>query len=89
LSNGEFVMNASSTKLFRPLLSSMNSYGNQPKAKFAMGGPVSNTQPSGNSNLTDIIGNALSNNPIQTYVVANTMSNQQQLDRVIKSRSLI
>ena len=89
LSNGEFVMNASSTKLFRPLLSSMNSFGNQPKAKFAMGGPVSNTQPSGNTNLTDIIGNAISNNPIQTYVVANTMSNQQQLDRVIKSRSLI
>ena len=89
LSNGEFVMNSSSTKLFRPLLSSMNSYGNQPKAKFAMGGPVSNTQPSGNSNLTDIIGNALSNNPIQTYVVANNISNQQQLDRVIKSRSLI
>jgi hypothetical protein len=54
-----------------------------------MGGPVSNTQPSGNSNLTDIIGNALSNNPIQTYVVANNISNQQQLDRVIKSRSLI
>ena len=91
LSDGEYVVNARSTKMFRPLLASINNYGSIPG--FAAGGVVmsSNTKP-GNSNnetLIERLTNSISNRPIQTYVVSNTMSNQQQFDRTIKSRSLI
>jgi|694.fasta_scaffold13221_8 uncharacterized protein YeaO (DUF488 family) len=91
LSDGEFVINARSTKVFRPLLSAINNYGNIPA--FAAGGSVmrSNTKPGGASNETLIekLTDSISNRPIQTYVVSNLMSNQQQFDRTIKSRSLI
>lgn len=86
ISNGEYVMNARSTAAFLPLLESMNSAGNQPQ--FAMGGLYSQ-QSNSNMTLGDAISKSLTDRPIKTYVVANTMSNQQQLDRVIKSRSLI
>ena len=91
LSDGEYVVNARSTKMFRPLLASINNYGSIPG--FAAGGVVmgSNTKP-GNSNnetLIERLTDSISNRPIQTYVVSNTMSNQQQFDRTIKSRSLI
>ena len=51
----------------------------------------SNTKPGGTSNETLIerLTDSISNRPIQTYVVSNIMSNQQQFDRTIKSRSLI
>jgi len=91
LSDGEYVVNARSTKLFRPLLSAINNYSGIPG--FAAGGTVmgSNIKPGGTSNETLIekLTDSISNRPIQTYVVSNTMSNQQQFDRTIKSRSLI
>lgn len=86
ISNGEYVMNARSTAAFLPLLESMNNAGNQPQ--FAIGGLYSQ-QSNTNMTLGDAISKSLTDRPIKTYVVANNMSNQQQLDRVIKSRSLI
>ena len=91
LSDGEYVVNARSTKMFRPLLASINNYGSIPG--FAAGGVVmsNNTKP-GNANnetLIERLTDSISNRPIQTYVVSNAMSNQQQFDRTIKSRSLI
>ena len=86
VSNGEYVMNARSTSAFLPLLESMNNAGNQPQ--FATGGLYS-SQSNSNMTLGDAITKSLTDRPIKTYVVANNMSNQQQLDRVIKSRSLI
>ena len=91
LSDGEFVVNARSTRMFRPLLTSINSYGAIPG--FAVGGAVmtNNTRPSNpnNESLIERLTDTISNRPIQTYVVSNVMSNQQQFDRTIKSRSLI
>lgn len=88
LSNGEFVVNARSTAMFGGLLNAINSVGKQPRLQFALGGPV----PSENAPTTGTGLDALSafgERPIKTYVVANEMSNQQQFDRTIKSRSLI
>jgi uncharacterized protein YeaO (DUF488 family) len=91
LSDGEYVVNARSTKMFRPLLASINNYGSIPG--FAAGGVImSNNTKSGNANnetLIERLTDSISNRPIQTYVVSNVMSNQQQFDRTIKSRSLI
>ena len=89
LSDGEYVINARSTKAFRPLLNAINDYGLTPQ--FAMGGIVDASKTTGASNesLIDRLSDSISNRPIQTYVVSNTMSNQQQFDRTIKSRSLI
>jgi hypothetical protein len=77
--------------MFRPLLTSINNYGLIPG--FAAGGVVmgNNVKP-GNANnetLIERLTDSISNRPIQTYVVSNSMSNQQQFDRTIKSRSLI
>lgn len=90
LSNGEFVMNARSTSMFMPLLESMNEAGKQPQ--FAVGGLLSSSRgsfnigsnDSGSQSLTDIM-----SRPIKTYVTATDMSNQQQFERTIKSRSTI
>jgi len=91
LSNGEFVVNARSTRVFRPLLESMNSAANLPQ--FAVGGLVSGpgmTPPqSQNETIADAISSAFGQTPIRTYVTANDVSTQQQFDRIIKSRSLI
>lgn len=92
LSNGEFVINARSTRMFQPLLQKINSFGND-IPKFQMGGIVMGAAPAGskenNIALSDIIGETLRREPIRTYVTSTDMSNQQQFDRVIKSRSLI
>lgn len=87
LSNGEFVMNARSTSAFLPMLTAMNNAGNQ--ARFAAGGLVT---PNIGSLTTDNITQAIAtgmDRPIKTYVVGQDMSNQQQFDRAIKSRSTI
>ena len=81
LSNGEFVMNAKSASLFSPLLTAMNNMGNLPNTSLP--------QDMGNQSLIDVIDKTMSSRPIRTYVTANDMSNQQQFDRTIKSRSLI
>jgi hypothetical protein len=81
LSNGEFVMNAKSSALFSPMLTAMNNMGNLPNTAL----PIS----SGNQSLVDVVNQSISSRPIRTYVTAQDMSNQQQFDRTIKSRSLI
>jgi len=87
LSHGESVINAASTAMFAPLLSTINQIGGG--RKFASGGMALDgfNQSQAMTNLT----NAFDGNdkPVKTYVVARDMSNQQMLDRAIKSRSTI
>ena len=81
LSDGEFVMNAKSSALFSPMLGAMNSMGNLPNTALP--------QSPGNQSLVDVVNQTMNSRPIRTYVTAQDMSNQQQFDRTIKSRSLI
>ena len=81
LSDGEFVMNARSSALFSPMLTAMNNMGNLPNTAL----PIA----PGNQSLVDVVNQTISSRPIRTYVTAQDMSNQQQFDRTIKSRSLI
>lgn len=87
LSNGESVINANSTAMFRPLLSSINAIGGG--KRFAEGGvALSNfTQAQSMGQLGDVM--AMNSQPIRTYVVAQDMTNQQMMDREIKTRSTI
>ena len=87
LSNGESVINARSTRAFRPLLSAINEAGGG--RGFAQGGVVSSPTRSSREleQLTTLT--AQSQQPIKTYVVAGDVSTQQSLDRQIKSRSTI
>ena len=87
LSNGESVINAQSTSMFRPLLSSINSIGGG--RRFADGGLAvgSFSQDQALSQLQNSMN--FQSAPIKTYVVANDMSNQQMLDRNIKTRSTL
>lgn len=90
LSDGEFVINARSTRVFQPLLSAINDFGIQPQ--FAMGGLATKQEKRTNDNselLVKQIGESISQQPIRTYVTSTDISTQQQFDRVIKSRSLI
>jgi uncharacterized protein (UPF0212 family) len=89
LSNGEYVVNARATSAFLPLLNSINDAGLQPR--FAAGGLYTG-QDSGNfaaENITRAIQDSIIDRPMRTYVVGTDMSNQQQFDRTIKSRSVI
>jgi hypothetical protein len=81
LSDGEFVMNARSAEMFSPLLMAMNDTGNLPNTSLP--------RSMGNQSLVDVMQGNMSSKPIRTYVTAQDMSNQQQFDRTIKSRSLI
>lgn len=81
LSNGEFVMNARSSSMFSPILTAMNDMGNLPTTQ------VPNSF--GNQTLIEAVSQGMNSRPIKTYVTAQDMSNQQQFDRTIKSRSLI
>ena len=90
LSDGEYVVNSRSTRVFRPLLSAINEMGNLPA--FAIGGLVSKGQKSTTDNsdlMAQAVSSAIGATPIRTYVTAGEVSNQQQFDRIIKSRSLI
>jgi hypothetical protein len=89
LSNGEYVVNARATSQFLPLLNSINDAGLQPR--FAMGGLYKDVNSGYNvaENITNAITSSFNDRPIKTYVVGKDMSNQQQMDRTIKSRSLI
>jgi hypothetical protein len=89
LSNGESVINASSTAMFKPLLSTINSIGGG--RRFASGGIVSSDFNSSQAmtDLANSLGNMNTSEPIKTYVVARDISNQQMMDRAIKSRSTI
>ena len=87
LSNGESVINAASTKMFMPLLSTINQIGGG--RQFASGGISSSefSQSSAMTSLTDAI--FAQQQPIKTYVVSSDMTNQQMMDRTIKMRSTI
>jgi hypothetical protein len=92
LSNGEYVINARSTRMFQPILSAINTYG-QNTPSFAAGGLVMGSQTSqqtqNSQSLTDVIQQEIRREPIRTYVTSQDVTNQQQFDRIIKSRSLI
>ncbi len=87
LSNGESVINAQSTSMFRPLLSSINAIGGG--KRFADGGLAvgSFSQDQALEQLQNSIN--FQQAPIKTYVVASDMTNQQMMDRNIKMRSTI
>jgi len=87
LSNGESVINAQSTSMFRPLLSSINAIGGG--KRFADGGLAvgSFSQDQTLSQLQTMMNTQQV--PIKTYVVSSDMTNQQMLDRNIKTRSTI
>jgi uncharacterized protein YejL (UPF0352 family) len=90
LSDGEFVVNARSTQIFRPLLSAINATAGMPQ--FAVGGLVNGKmrkEPDNTERIAEAVESAFASQPIRTYVTAADISNQQQFDRVIKSRSLI
>jgi len=90
LSNGEFVVNARSTKMFGGLLEQINSYGMLPQLSTQTIGSMSNNNMrEGRDTFGDVIAEKLSERPIRTYVTATEISNQQQFDRVIRQRSLI
>jgi len=87
LSNGESVINAQSTSMFRPLLSSINEIGGG--RRFAEGG-LSVGSFSQNQALSQLQNSmSFQQTPIKTYVVASDMSNQQMMDRNIKTRSTL
>ena len=92
LSNGEYVVNARSTRLFQPLLAAINDYGLSTPA-FAAGGlavqQASAPSMDNTERIAEAISLGISNQPIRTYVTSSDVTNQQQFDRVIKSRSLI
>lgn len=87
LSNGESVINAQSTAMFKPLLSSINALGGG--KRFADGGLAvgSFSQDQALQDLQNSL--SFQTQPIKTYVVASDMTNQQMMDRNIKDRSTI
>lgn len=85
LSNGESVINAASTAMFAPLLSTINQIGGG--SKFANGGIVGGSMAQ--TQMAAQMTNMAQNNPIKTYVLASDVSSQVALDRAIKSRSTI
>jgi hypothetical protein len=89
LSNGESVINANSTSMFRPLLSTINHIGGG--RKFASGGIAGGSDFSSASMnaLNDALMVTQNQQPIKTYVVAQDMTNVQSFDRAQKSRSTL
>jgi hypothetical protein len=89
LSNGESVINARSTSIFKPLLSAINSVGGG--KRFASGGVVGESALSTQSLINEQFLNLSSQQtaPIKTYVVSTDMSSAQQFDRVQRERSTI
>ena len=88
VSNGESIINARSTKMFKPLLSAINQAGGG--RRFAAGGITGlSTQTSPETNLLNQISQLQGNTPIKTYVVSSDVSSGVSLDRQIKSRSVL
>jgi hypothetical protein len=75
LEGGEYVVNRASTMMFRPQLEEINTAGGGMR-DYGYGG----FNGGGNGGATPIF---------KTYVVASDMSDQQELDRIIKDRSKI
>jgi len=87
LSNGESVINSTSTRLFSPLLSAINEAGGG--KRFAVGG-LSNPDKNTESNIKmNQSLSGLMSSPVKAYVVSSDLTSTQQYDRVIKSRSTI
>jgi len=84
LSSGESVINAASTAMFAPLLSSINQMGGG--AKFADGGIAPYSSIDSSQPFASLMGEQPT---IKAYVVAQDMTNQQMLDRNAKTRSTI
>jgi chemotaxis protein histidine kinase CheA len=82
LSNGESVINARSTSMFKPLLSTINRIGGG--RQFAEGGIATTS-----NSMNDLSSLMAQQQPIKTYVVAQDMSSMQQFDRAAKSRSTL
>ena len=75
LSNGESVINARSTNMFRPLLSAINQLG----GGRPFDADINTPEPSKTGDM-----------PVfKTYVVAGDVETQMQLDREVKSRSFL
>ena len=88
VSNGESIINARSTRMFKPLLSAINQAGGG--RRFAAGGITGlSTQTSPETNLLNQISQLQGNTPIKTYVVSSEVSSGVSLDRQIKSRSVL
>lgn len=85
LSPGESVINARSTSMFKPLLSSINQMGGG--ARFS-GGITSNGVDQTQMAMMGLMKGG-NKQPIKAYVVSSEMTNQLMLDRASKSRSLI
>lgn len=90
LSNGESVMNAKSTKMFLPLLDQINQLGGgSPLIKggngMSSGGSVTNVNVD-NSQLVMMMEEFL-NRPIKTYVTSSDITNTQNNDNRLKSRT--
>jgi hypothetical protein len=84
LSAGESVINAQSTAMFAPLLSSINQMGGG--ARFADGGIA----PYSSIDKSEPFASFQSEQPmIKAYVVAQDMTSQQMLDRNTKTRSTL
>lgn len=87
LSSGETIINAKSSKIFRPLLSTINSIGGG--RRFAAGGVADL------GSMNDFASRELAratdqiSQPQKVYVVANDMTNQQMFERAQKARSTI
>ena len=81
------MINAESTSLFKPLLSSINAIGGG--RRFAEGGLAIGgfSQDQALKDLQNTLTTQTA--PIKTYVVSSDMSNQQMMDRAIKDRSTI
>ena len=87
LSNGESVINAQSTAMFKPLLSSINAIGGG--KRFADGGLAVGSFSQDQALLQLQNSLMFQQAPIKTYVVSSDMTNQQMLDRNIKTRSTL
>lgn len=88
VSNGESIINARSTRFFKPLLSAVNQLGGG--RKFAAGGITGmSTQVSPQTSLLNNISQLSQNTPIKTFVVSTDVDSMVALDRQTKSRSTL
>ena len=87
LSAGESIINSRSTRMFKPLLSTINQLGGG--KKFAAGGIAELSTVQGQA--MDSLNSALmsSTAPVKAYVVSGDLTNQQMFDRAQKSRSTL
>lgn len=77
VSVGESIINSNSTRMFAPLLSTINELGGG--KRFDASGAIRTPKPAGKTN----------NSIIKTYVVASDVTTEQELYRQQKSRSIV